>query len=79
MATQAELQAALTDMPNIDNATVVGGLTLVATVVSGTFRDQDEADRQALVWSYLRGRLGADELQNIELIFTNTPEEDTAA
>ena len=66
-------------MPNVDNATVVGGLTLVATVVSGSFRDQDEADRQAAVWGYLRDKLGSDGLRNIEFIFTNTPEEDTAA
>jgi acid stress-induced BolA-like protein IbaG/YrbA len=79
MATQAELQAALAQMPNIENATVVGGLTLVATVVSGSFRNQDEADRQAAVWAYLRNRLGSGELQNIEFIFTNTPEENTAA
>lgn len=79
MATQTELQQALDEMPNIHRATVVGGLTLVATVVSGSFRDQDEAVRQATVWGYLRGRLGSDELQNVEFIFTNTPEENTAA
>ncbi|MGK3995897.1 hypothetical protein WMF31_19970 [Sorangium sp. So ce1036] len=78
MATRAELEQALTTMPNVDEANVVGEQSLIATVVSGAFRDQNEAQRQETVWSYLRQRLGSGALQNIEFIFTNTPEENAA-
>jgi hypothetical protein len=54
MATRAELEQALTRMPNADEATVVGEQSLIATVGSGSFRDQNEAQRQETVWSYLR-------------------------
>lgn len=78
MATRAQLEQALTTMPHVDVATVVGDQSLIATVVSGSFRGQNEAQRQETVWSYLRQQLGADALQNVEFIFTNTPEEDAA-
>jgi acid stress-induced BolA-like protein IbaG/YrbA len=78
MATRAQLENALTAMPNITEATVVGEHSLIATVVSETFRDQDEALRQEIVWRYLRQQLGSGELQNVEFIFTNTPEENAA-
>jgi hypothetical protein len=76
MATKEQLQRVLTTMPDIDEVTVVEDRTLIATVVSGAFRDQDEGERQATVWRYLRRHLGSeDDLANIEFIFTNTPEE----
>ena len=75
MATRAELEQALTTMPDIDEAVVVGEQTLIATVVSGSFRDQNEAQRQERVWRHLRAQLGSDALQNIEFIFTNAPGE----
>jgi len=78
MATRAELEQALTTMPDVKEATVVGEQSLIATVVSGSFRDQNEAVRQETVWSYLRRKLGSDALQNVEFIFTNTPEESAA-
>jgi acid stress-induced BolA-like protein IbaG/YrbA len=78
MATRAQLEQALTTMPHADSATVVGDQSLIATVVSGSFRGQNEAQRQETVWSYLRQQLGADALQNVEFIFTNTPEENAA-
>jgi acid stress-induced BolA-like protein IbaG/YrbA len=78
MATRAELEQALTTMPNVDEANVVGEQSLIATVVSGSFRDQNEAQRQETVWSYLRQQLGSGALQNIEFIFTNTPEDNPA-
>ena len=78
MATRPELEQALTTMPNVDEATVVGEQSLIATVVSGSFREQNEAQRQETVWSYLRRQLGSGALQNIEFIFTNTPEENVA-
>jgi acid stress-induced BolA-like protein IbaG/YrbA len=75
MATKERLKQVLERMPNVETATVVGDWKLIATVVSGAFRDRNEAQRQETVWSYLRGQLGSEELQNIEFIFTNTPEE----
>ncbi|MFS8071294.1 MAG: AMP-binding enzyme [Byssovorax sp.] len=78
MATRTELEQALTTMPNIDEATVVGEQSLIATVVSGSFSEQNEAQRQETVWRYLRTQLGSDALRNIEFIFTNTPEENAA-
>lgn len=78
MTTRAELEQALTEMPAVDEATVVGEQNLIATVVSEVFRDQDEAQRQEVVWGYLRARLGSSALQNIEFILTNTPEENAA-
>jgi len=78
MATRAELEQTLTTMPDVDQATVVGEQSLIATVVSGSFSEQNEAQRQETVWSYLRRQLGSDALQNIEFIFTNTPEENAA-
>jgi acid stress-induced BolA-like protein IbaG/YrbA len=65
-------------MPNVDEAIVVGEQSLIATVVSGSFRNQNEAQRQETVWSYLRQQLGSGALQNVEFIFTNTPEENAA-
>lgn len=78
MATRDELQHVLSAMPNVENAQVEGDRNLIATVVSGSFRDQDEAVRQEVVWAYIRTQLGSDALQNIEFIFTNTPEENAA-
>lgn len=78
MATRAELEQTLTTMPNVDAAMVIGEHSLIATVVSGSFRDQNEAQRQETVWGYLRRQLGSGALQNIEFIFTNTPEENAA-
>lgn len=78
MATRAELEQALTTMPDVDQATVVGEQSLIATVVSGSFSEQNEAQRQETVWGYLRRQLGSDALRNIEFIFTNTPEENAA-
>ncbi|MBI2375115.1 MAG: hypothetical protein HYV07_14050 [Deltaproteobacteria bacterium] len=77
MTTKTQLENTLRTMPGVDKekVEVVGDRTLVATVVSGSFRDQDEADRQAMVWRFLRERIGSDALQNIEFIFTNAPDE----
>jgi acid stress-induced BolA-like protein IbaG/YrbA len=66
-------------MPNVEEVRVVGDRKLIATIVSGSFRHQNEAERQEAVWSFIRSRLGSDELQNVEFIFTNTPEENAAA
>jgi acid stress-induced BolA-like protein IbaG/YrbA len=51
---------------------------LIATVISASFAQQDEALRQENVWKYLSETLGSGELQNIEFIFTSTPEENAA-
>lgn len=78
MATREQLEQILKKMPNVERADVVGDWSLIATVVSTSFRGQDETDRQENVWRYVRERLRPDELQNIEFIFTNTPEENAA-
>jgi acid stress-induced BolA-like protein IbaG/YrbA len=51
---------------------------LIATVVSASFRQQDEALRQESVWKYLSDKLGSSEINNVEFIFTSTPEENSA-
>ena len=78
MTTRNELQRTLSAMPGIDVVTVVGDYSLIATVVSASFRQQDEALRQENVWRYLSDTLGSSKLQNIEFIFTSTPEENAA-
>jgi acid stress-induced BolA-like protein IbaG/YrbA len=65
-------------MPGIDAVTVVGDYSLIATVVSASFRQQDEALRQENVWRYLNDMLGSSELRNVEFVFTSTPEENAA-
>ncbi len=75
--TRDELETDLRALPDVREVSVVGNGTLIATVVSGSFAGQDEAQRQATVWSLLRDR-HRDEpqrLQNIEFIFTNAPDE----
>ena len=79
MATRIELEHALSGMPGIEEVTVVGDHSLIATVVSRSFKDLDEAFRQEAVWKYLREKLGSIALQNVEFIFTNTPEENAAS
>ncbi len=46
MTTRDELKLALKAMPGVDAVTVVGDHNLIATVVSASFRQQDEALRQ---------------------------------
>ncbi len=79
MATPAQLQQVLSEMDNVDEARVVEDRKLIATVVSRTFQGQDVADRQEVVWRYLRSRFEPYQLRNIEFVFTYTPEEDAAA
>lgn len=78
MTTRDELQEVLRAMPDVEEATVEGDRKLIATVVSGSFRDQNEAERQEVVWGYIRRQLGDDAMQSIEFIFANTPEENAA-
>ena len=78
MTTRIELERTLSAMPGIDAVTVVGDYSLIAKVVSASFRQQDEALRQENVWRYLSDTLGSSELQNVEFIFTSTLEENAA-
>lgn len=78
MTTRSELERTLSEMPGVDSVKVVGDYNLIATVVSASFSQQDEALRQENVWKYLSDTLGSDKLQNIEFIFTSTPEENAA-
>lgn len=61
-----------------ESVDVVGKGSLVATIVSESFRAQDEAIRQRHVWAYLQAQLGDGDLRRIEFIFTNAPGEDTS-
>jgi acid stress-induced BolA-like protein IbaG/YrbA len=65
-------------MPGVHAVKVEGNYNLIATVISASFSQQDEALRQENVWKYLSEMLGSGELQNIEFIFTSTPEENAA-
>ena len=78
MTSRSDLERILSGMPEIESVSVVGDFSLVATVVSTSFRHQDEALRQEKVWKYLSDMLGSDELENVEFIFTSTPEENAA-
>lgn len=78
MTTRLALERILSAMPGIESVSVVGGYSLIATVVSTSFRHQDEALRQERVWKYCSDTLGLDELSNVEFIFTSTPEENAA-
>jgi acid stress-induced BolA-like protein IbaG/YrbA len=78
MATRTELEQTLKEMPNIEGAEVVGDQSLIATVVSESFENEDESQRQEKVWKYLREKLGVSALENIEFIITNTPDEHAA-
>lgn len=75
MTTRDELERTLAVMPGVDDVTVVGDYGLIATVVSASFRQQDEAIRQENVWKYLSEMLGSSGLNNVEFIFTSTLEE----
>lgn len=79
MLTKEQLQAGLTRMSEVVQATVIGERSLIATVVSPEFRQRNEAERQEWVWSYLRRLFPSEDLTNIEFIITNTPEEETAS
>lgn len=78
MTTRVELERTLSKMPGVDDVKVVGDYNFIATVVSASFAQQDEALRQENVWKYLSDTIGSSELQNIEFIFTSTPEENAA-
>ncbi len=78
MTTRNELEQALTNMPDVAEANVVGEQKLIATVISETFRDKNEAERQEVVWDYLRRTLGDAALDNIEFVLTNTQDENAA-
>jgi acid stress-induced BolA-like protein IbaG/YrbA len=73
--TSDELETDLNALPDVREVNVVGGGTLIATVVSGSFAGQSEAARQDLVWNLLRSRHEWAQLSNVEFIFTNAPGE----
>jgi acid stress-induced BolA-like protein IbaG/YrbA len=77
--TKEQLQEALEKLPDVERVSVIEDRRrLIATVVSGAFRDQNEGVRQRGVRAHLYREFGEseDELAIIEFIFTNTPEEE---
>jgi acid stress-induced BolA-like protein IbaG/YrbA len=79
MLTKERLESALLQFKEVENVRVEGQPRFVATVVSGSFEHQDEADRQAAIWAHLRRQLSESELPQIEFIFTDTPSERAAS
>jgi hypothetical protein len=73
--TRDELEADLNALPDVHEVSVVENGTLIATVVSGSFARQNEAERQAAVWGLLLSRHDPAQLQNVEFVFTNAPDE----
>jgi hypothetical protein len=71
--TREQLEHDLRSLPDVREVRVMGNGTLIATVVSGSFDGRDEAERQAAVWTLLRRAHSDVDLQNIEFIFTNAP------
>ena len=75
MLTRERLAEALQSFPSVVSVDVVGQPLFIATVVSSSFENQNEAVRQAAVWRHLRKQLSEHELPQIEFIFTDTPAE----
>jgi stress-induced morphogen len=73
--TREELEADLRLLPDVTDVQIAGNLALTATVVSRSFEGQDDAARQAAVWSLLRERHEPHHLLNVEHIFTKAPGE----
>ena len=51
------------------------GTSLFAAIVSSSFADMDEAERQTLVWNALRDSLTEFEIAAVEFVFTLAPGE----
>lgn len=76
MLTRARLEQVLRAYPaGVEWVSVVGDFRFVATVVSRSFENKNEVDRQVAVSKYLHSQLSEDELPKIEFIFTDTPAE----
>ncbi|HKP94880.1 MAG TPA: hypothetical protein VJ385_03890 [Fibrobacteria bacterium] len=59
----------LSDLEILDSGKVSGYVT------SGSFKDTLQEDRQKMVWAILKEHLSSDELNEISLILTMTPDE----
>jgi acid stress-induced BolA-like protein IbaG/YrbA len=71
-----DLEAALRQLPDVEVVDViVDRFRLIGTVVSRSFRGQDEAERQIAVYHHLDLTLGDEFYKDVEFVFTNTPEE----
>jgi hypothetical protein len=75
--TREQLEKTLKEFPGVDADTVdvVGNGKLVAKMVVRTFNEVDEADRQEQVYAFLRERFPEDEMQSVEFILTNAPDD----
>ncbi len=51
------------------------GYRWVASVVSETFEDLDEAERQALIWDLLEQNLSVEDHRRVEYVSTRSPRE----
>lgn len=79
MLTKEQLKETLSQFPGgVASVEVSEGKAMVATVVSESFRDVDEAIRQKRVYQFLYEKLSTEDVDAIEFIFTNAPGEDTS-
>ena len=74
------IEKALKELP-VNNPQIEvhgGGKEIVVSVTSDTFKEMNEAKRQAMVWDHLRSRYAPSDLVAIEFILVNAPGEDTS-
>ena len=76
MLSPERLKELLDDFPDARSVEVRRDRGVIAKVVSGTFTNRDEAERQADVWRYLQERLPDSDMDQIEFIFTDAPGEE---
>jgi hypothetical protein len=81
MLTADGLRGVLSQLP-LDKPEVkvdlLDGLTFVATVTSASYASIEDHERQKQVWAFLREKLPGPEVDLIEFVFTNAPNEDTS-
>lgn len=75
MLTDAQLREILLSMEGVAAVQIEKGRRLVAFVQASHFRDMEEGARQAQVWNFLRDKLPPEQLDQVEFVFTDTPEE----
>lgn len=61
--------------PGALHVEVSEGPRFVAMVLADRFEGQNEAQRQAAIWTHLWTKFSDDELRQLEFIFTDTPTE----
>lgn len=75
--TREELLQALNALPldAKETSASMDGRRLIGVVVSAKFEGMDEAERQRMIWNHLHKTFDADQLVQVEFVFTNAPSE----